>query len=589
MPGEVIQEGDALTFVEWKPYTNPKTKKSGWVSPGGQVRYTKPPASKDDPKPAPAPTPKDTPEKGKAKKPEPKPIPEVIDPAKALDTVKAALSNPKPSPESVADFAKHAAALSIPQLAALQKEHNAAGGRSRADKVAKLADALKAKLAHVGEKPAEPKPTEPVKEEPKPAKKGKGKATAKPAEPAPVAGIERPKGYDPAKPGKLKQVYADPATGAYLNNDPKTGAMVTPMPDEAGRKELVKQLAPAIERTWNDEMYGNIIQSDGFVPMSMVLNEIKRHAPAGTTTNDIQAAMYQLHKDRKIQLNAVNEAPRYTPEQQAKGGVWADDSYWGMVSNGAAGQSKIDLSDMGGKGPGHRWAPSREVPAPAPVKPADVELPQSAGGDVLPEYRRDPTSSAAAPMSRGTIEGAAGSLKYPRGIAEFRRFLPQSVSEGQLATAIEKLATDGRIVVSADADPRRVYQQDGRDGILVISEQPITTISLADSRNPITPDEFRAALGLQAAPPSAVASKPPVAAPAKVATGRDTARGAIKKIKAGGNPTFAADDAVKELQRTHTTDEIREIANQLRGKDHPDLASALEGIRGHILFEGTSR
>lgn len=42
----------AMTFaVEWKPYTNPKTKQSGWVSPKGQVRYEKPKGGDTTPKP----------------------------------------------------------------------------------------------------------------------------------------------------------------------------------------------------------------------------------------------------------------------------------------------------------------------------------------------------------------------------------------------------------------------------------------------------------------------------------------------------------------------------------------------------------
>lgn len=42
MPGDVYTTYDALSFADWKPYTNPRSKKSGWISEGGQVRYDDP-------------------------------------------------------------------------------------------------------------------------------------------------------------------------------------------------------------------------------------------------------------------------------------------------------------------------------------------------------------------------------------------------------------------------------------------------------------------------------------------------------------------------------------------------------------------
>lgn len=39
--------GGASTFAEWKPYTHPRTRRSGWISGGGLVRYTKPTGRND--------------------------------------------------------------------------------------------------------------------------------------------------------------------------------------------------------------------------------------------------------------------------------------------------------------------------------------------------------------------------------------------------------------------------------------------------------------------------------------------------------------------------------------------------------------
>lgn len=221
-------------------------------------------------------------------------------------------------------------------------------------------------------------------------------APGKPAAPAGKAVT-----FDPGKPPAGQKAYhSDPKTGTFLNKK-ADGTLETPMPDEPTRKKLVAALAPAIKKAW-DSQISDALQFDDYASVERVVGEILDHAPPGTPVIAVQAALVQLAKDRKIQLQPLNETHTLkTPEEQATAAIWQNDRALGFVFPGAKGSTGIDLSAYkaasesrvaenftGTDANGHHWQDGKQVKT-APAAPAK---PKAAKSPVAPVVRlaRDP-------------------------------------------------------------------------------------------------------------------------------------------------------------------------------------------------------
>lgn len=190
--------GDAVVyeFAEWKSYTNPKTKRTGWISSKGLVRYTKP-GGKDDKVDAPRP------------KPDYEVTPERVE--------KLAKHYHGLGPAALADFVKSMSkkvgsvqAKLAAAVAARVKELSA--GKPTDDDVIRLEDPRLLPFDPLDPKPAEPTPPAP---EPEPVK---------PAEPEPA----------PTPPLDLKSKDPEHAAVAILKHSPhvkRVFAAVTPALD----------------------------------------------------------------------------------------------------------------------------------------------------------------------------------------------------------------------------------------------------------------------------------------------------------------------------------------------------------------------
>lgn len=123
--------------AEWKPYTNPKTGKSGWISSGGKVSYTAPKQS--------APSPDKKAIKAAAK--------DVV--GSVTQSIQAGQA---PDPAHVAALPDHLAKLTVKELAEVKKSLTVKGGKNKAEIVAKLHAAAQAKA---GSAPVSPPPAPP--------------------------------------------------------------------------------------------------------------------------------------------------------------------------------------------------------------------------------------------------------------------------------------------------------------------------------------------------------------------------------------------------------------------------------------------
>jgi len=122
--GVKVIDPDLMTFAEWKAYANQKTGKSGWISGGGQVRYTDP--------------------RGTAKaKPEPKAKP---DKAAAEQAVQQVIADPsKLTPAHVEALSGHFATLTVARAKEVAKALALKVGGKKADLAARIVDHVRAK------------------------------------------------------------------------------------------------------------------------------------------------------------------------------------------------------------------------------------------------------------------------------------------------------------------------------------------------------------------------------------------------------------------------------------------------------------
>ncbi len=200
--------------------------------------------------------------------------------------------------------------------------------------------------------------------------------------------IKRDHGKFAAKPGAGAEPkaghsvhHADDHAGSYLHKNAQ-GDPETPMPDEATRKGIVADLAPAIAKAWKNEIAGSLHAED-YLTLPDVVEYIRRESPPGTSTLAIQAALFQLAKDRKLQLAPLNEVQTLdTPRKQAEGAIWQNGKPLGFVMSGQRGSTGIDLSGYEAGAPAaptpaapSQPAAAKPAPEPAPAEPAAAPKP----------------------------------------------------------------------------------------------------------------------------------------------------------------------------------------------------------------------
>lgn len=312
---------------------------------GGKTKRIPNPSGGKAPAPATAKETKDPKAKTKPPPPASPPPSKTESRQSSHEAISSALADPSTvTAESFAGLADHVKKLTVPQIKELARGIKAKLSGKKAELVQRILDHVKSKGAEG--KPAAPEPPQSPAPTPSTTLPPVAPTPAPPpaAPPAPAPATTSITSFNPStlKPGQ-SQLYADAKSGAYLNKN-RDGSLETPLPDEKQRQEIVKILAPAIKAAWPEIMLD--VTSEGFAPVSQTFGYILQNSPPGTSLNDVQAAVYQLAKDRQIQLSALNEVQKLGDDRaKAENAIFKGDRCLAYIQGSRSGNYPLDLKE----------------------------------------------------------------------------------------------------------------------------------------------------------------------------------------------------------------------------------------------------
>ncbi|OWK34315.1 hypothetical protein [Fimbriiglobus ruber] len=178
------------------------------------------------------------------------------------------------------------------------------------------------RAAATGEGVSAPKGEPVTQAQPKSATpEAKPPAAPKPEAAKPSAGL--PSGSVPAG---AEQVHVDPKEGSYLFKHGRD--YHTPInPDVGHRKQLAAKHAAAIKDAYETQHMFEEHRS-GMIPLHRIISQVRQDAEANGQTvpsvNDVQNAMYQLNKDRHLELHKLSEVHMAKDHDLKRGAIHED-------------------------------------------------------------------------------------------------------------------------------------------------------------------------------------------------------------------------------------------------------------------------